>query len=198
MKTAAAPQDARGHDTRGRIEAEALKLFAARGVAGTSIRDIAQAVGVTDGALYRHFASKEELARALFLDRYGALARGVEAARAQATGFDARLEALVGFFGDTFDADPDGFAYVLVAQHEHLRTLDSAAPENAVEALTRVFQEAMAEGEIPRGDPALAAAMALGLVVQPAIFHIYGRLGRPPSAYRQEIAGAIRRAVGRS
>jgi AcrR family transcriptional regulator len=192
VRSASAPAD-----TRGRIEAAALKLFASRGVDGTSIRDIAQAVGVTEGALYRHFSSKEAFARALFLDRYGALARGVEAARANHRGFDARLDALVGFFADTFDADPDGFAYVLIAQHEHLRALDQSAEENAVAALVRVFEEAMAEGEIPEGDPALAAAMALGLVVQPAIFHIYGRLDRGPSAYRGEIAGAIRRAVGR-
>ena len=184
-------------DTRGRIEAAALRLFASRGVDGTSIRDIAQAVGVTEGALYRHFASKEAFARALFLDRYGALARGVEAARASHRGFDARLDALVAFFADTFDDDPDGFAYVLIAQHEHLRALDEAAPENVAAALVRVFEEAIAAGEIPSGDPALAAAMALGLVVQPAIFHIYGRLNQAPSAYRSEIAGAIRRAVGR-
>ncbi len=74
---------ARGvHDTRRRIEAAALGLFAAKGVDGASIREIAAGAGLTEGALYRHFASKEELSRALFIDRYGALARGIEAIRA--------------------------------------------------------------------------------------------------------------------
>ena len=48
-------------DTKGRIEAEALRLFVDKGVAETSIRDIALAVGFSDGALYRHYASKDEL-----------------------------------------------------------------------------------------------------------------------------------------
>jgi AcrR family transcriptional regulator len=187
---------ARSTGTRARIEAAALALFAERGVDGVSIRDIAQEVGVTEGALYRHFPSKQELARALFLDRYGALARGVEQARSRHATFPARLEALVDFFVSSFDEDPAGFAYVLVSQHNHLREIPADAPDNAVEALGRIFAEAMAAGAIPRGDVALVSAMALGLVVQPAIFFIYGRLEKPPSAHREAIVAAIRRAIG--
>ncbi|WP_020179710.1 TetR/AcrR family transcriptional regulator [Methylopila sp. M107] len=183
-------------NTRERIETAALKLFAAKGVAGTSMRDIAHEVGVTEGALYRHFASKDDLARALFLSRYGALARGVEAIRVRPASFDDRIEALVNLFADAFDDDPDGFAYVLVSQHEHLRELAAGSPDNAVEALGRVFSDAMARGEIPRQDLSLVTALALGLVVQPAIFRIYGRLDAPPSAHAGAIADAIRRAVG--
>lgn len=185
-------------DTRQRIETAALDLFAAHGVDGTSMRDIAGAVAVTEGALYRHFASKSALARALFLDRYGALARGVDAIRAERRGFDDRLDALVGFFAARFDEDPAGFAYVLVAQHEHLRDLPRDAPENVVEALGRILRDAMDAGEIPDGDIPFATAIALGMMVQPAVFYIYGRLQRSPSAYRAEIYGAMRRALGRS
>jgi AcrR family transcriptional regulator len=191
MRLAPAPRD-----TRARIEAAALTLFAERGVDGVSVRDIAQRVGVTEGALYRHFPSKDELARALFLSRYGRLAREIEAIRAERPDFAGRLEALVGMFAEAFDQDPAGFAYVLVSQHEHLRDLEAASPDNAVEALGRVFSDAMAAGEIPQGDVALVTALALGLVVQPAIFRIYGRLDRPPSAYAEEVTRAIRRAVG--
>lgn len=191
MSLAAAPRD-----TRGRIETAALRLFAERGVNGTSMRDIAGVVGVTEGALYRHFASKDDLARALFLSRYGALARGIDDIRASRAGFDDRLEAVVALFAEAFDRDPAGFAYVLVSQHEHLRDLAAASPDNAVEALGRVFADAMTAGEIPARDVALATSLALGLMVQPAIFRIYGRLAEPPSAHAGEIAGAIRRAVG--
>ena len=191
MSVLAAPRD-----TRARIEAAALKLFAARGVDGSAMRDIAAEVGVTEGALYRHFPSKEALARALFLSRYGALAQGVEEIRARQPDFSGRLDEIVAFFAESFDADPDGFAYVLVSQHEHLRELAADAPENAVEALGRVFADAMAAGEIPQRDLALVTALALGLMVQPAIFRIYGRLSKPPSAHAGEIAAAIRRALG--
>lgn len=183
-------------DTRARIEAAALKLFAARGVDGTPMRDIAGAVGVTEGALYRHFASKDELARALFLTRYAALARAIDAVREANPDFPSRIDALVETFAAAFDADPDGFAYVLISQHEHLKAVAADAPENAVEALGRVFSDAMARGEIPEADVQLVTALALGAMVQPAVFRLYGRLSAPPSAHAREIAAAIRRAVG--
>jgi AcrR family transcriptional regulator len=52
---------ASGTDTRMRILAVALELFATQGYAGTSIRDIAEPMGMTKAALYYHFASKEEI-----------------------------------------------------------------------------------------------------------------------------------------
>ncbi len=48
-------------DTRQRILDVAARLFATRGYAGTSIRDIADELGVTKAALYYHFESKEVL-----------------------------------------------------------------------------------------------------------------------------------------
>ncbi len=48
-------------DTRGRILEASLRLFAERGYAGTSIRDIAGAVGIQSATLYGHFPSKEHI-----------------------------------------------------------------------------------------------------------------------------------------
>ena len=42
-------------DTRDRIEQAAVRLFVEKGVAETTVRDIARAVGLSEGALYRHF-----------------------------------------------------------------------------------------------------------------------------------------------
>ena len=64
----------RGRDgaaTKARIEREALRLFASKGVDATSVRDIALAVGVADAALYRHFASKEDIGRVIFATHSG-------------------------------------------------------------------------------------------------------------------------------
>lgn len=52
--------------TRERILEAALELFAARGFAGTSIRRIARAVGITEGGLYAHFPSKQAVFETLF------------------------------------------------------------------------------------------------------------------------------------
>lgn len=51
--------------SRALIVAAALELFAARTYAGTSLRDIAERVGMSKAALYYHFPSKEALLVAL-------------------------------------------------------------------------------------------------------------------------------------
>ncbi len=46
---------------RSQLTREAAKLFAEKGYHGTSIGDIAEALGVQKGSIYAHIASKEEL-----------------------------------------------------------------------------------------------------------------------------------------
>jgi len=59
----------RGPHTRKDILDASLRLFSEHGFARTSVRDIAQAAGITDAAIYYHFASKRDLLEALFEER---------------------------------------------------------------------------------------------------------------------------------
>jgi TetR/AcrR family transcriptional regulator, cholesterol catabolism regulator len=59
---AAAETISRADASRLQILTTAAKMFGERGYAGTSLRDIAAAIGMKAGSLYYHFASKEELA----------------------------------------------------------------------------------------------------------------------------------------
>lgn len=48
-------------NTKERITEAALELFAHSGYSGTSMSDIAQRLGITKGALYKHYAGKQEI-----------------------------------------------------------------------------------------------------------------------------------------
>lgn len=180
-----------GAETRARIEAEALRLFATKGVDGTSVRDIAQAVGVAEGALYRHFASKEALARELFLGRYAELARAIREVARDVPDFAGRIRAVTGLACSLFDEEPALFAYLLISQHDHLGAVPDDPEENVVEALAGLLREAIARGEVPEQDVALAGALALGCVVQPAVFVLYGRLEGPLTRHAERIGEAV-------
>jgi AcrR family transcriptional regulator len=63
--TAPAPRT----DTRSRVQKVALELFAEQGYEKTSLREIAERLGVTKAALYYHFKSKEDIVHS-FTDDY--------------------------------------------------------------------------------------------------------------------------------
>ena len=55
-------------DTRARIQQIAVELFTEHGYEGTSLREIAERLGVTKAALYYHFKSKEDIILSLVED----------------------------------------------------------------------------------------------------------------------------------
>lgn len=71
----------------------AARLFARRGYAPTSMRDIAQAASMLPGSLYYHFAAKEDLLAAVYEAGVRELVAAVRAAVARETEPWARLEA---------------------------------------------------------------------------------------------------------
>lgn len=53
--------------TKDKIQAVALDLFAEKGLSHTSMRDIADTLGLTKPALYYHFASRDDLVRSIVM-----------------------------------------------------------------------------------------------------------------------------------
>jgi len=62
-------QEERSERSRAQILEAALKLFSHHGYGATSVRDIAEAAGVSKGNVYHHFPDKETIFREL-LDQY--------------------------------------------------------------------------------------------------------------------------------
>lgn len=56
-------------ERREQILDAALRIFAEKGFAGASIRDIAKEVGVTEGLIYHYFESKDQLLNACWKER---------------------------------------------------------------------------------------------------------------------------------
>lgn len=78
-------------DTKERILGTALELFAQSGYLGTSMNDIAKQLGITKAALYKHYASKQEI-----LDRIVERMNEMDYERAEAY--------------EMPETEPDGFA----------------------------------------------------------------------------------------
>lgn len=92
--------------TRDRILDTAEALFAERGFAGTAVRDIAGAVGLTAASLYNHFAGKEALYGAVLERGIRPLIDVLEELSTRDLGRDA-LDALLGHVMDHLAQRPD-------------------------------------------------------------------------------------------
>ena len=60
----------RGERTQAEITKAAHRLFLERGYHGSSMRDIAREAGIALGGIYNHFASKEDIFLAVFVDHH--------------------------------------------------------------------------------------------------------------------------------
>ncbi|MCC6645926.1 MAG: TetR/AcrR family transcriptional regulator [Polyangiaceae bacterium] len=94
-------------DVRPRALAAATRLFAARGFEGASLQDVAGEVGVTKQALLYHFASKEELRRAVLGAMVTHWNEALPRVLLAASAADDRFDAVVGELLRFFASDPD-------------------------------------------------------------------------------------------
>lgn len=182
-------------ERRERIDRTALRLFAERSVAEVSVRDIATAAGIGESGLYRHMRSKEELAERVFRDAYLDMSHAFSEALPANGEFRQEIEALVETLLAAFDRDPVLFRFLVLRQHENLPSVDpgEATP---VKLLLACIERAMAKGQMMRMDPEMAAAIMMGLALQPITFVLYGRIPGPAMDLKPSICAAIERALG--
>jgi AcrR family transcriptional regulator len=81
-------------DTRARIQAVALELFAEQGYDKTSLREIAERLDVTKAALYYHFKSKEDIVASLVEDYFGQIDDMIAWGRTQPRTPESRAQVL--------------------------------------------------------------------------------------------------------
>jgi AcrR family transcriptional regulator len=181
-------------DTRDRIEKAAIRLFVEKGVTETSVRDIARAVDISEGALYRHFVSKDELVWAVFERHYVEFAGLLEALAKSETTARGKLAAMIRGFCHAHDENPTLFRFLLFVQHGQLSKLTPGTP-TPVDAVRTVLERGIASKEIPDQHPDVATALVFGIVLQPVTFAAYGRLPSSMGSMRDRLVTAAWAAV---
>lgn len=163
--------------TRATILAEARTIFARQGYAETSLREIAEAVGIKTPSLYAHFSSKE----ALYEEVYAEVA-------IEHTGFFddlahgsgeleplARLRHLLGGIEAYYRDRPDLAEFSLRAavteygpSGQQLRVIFLDSESKLAEAVRRTYEDGVASGSFADGDA--EGFIALVFVVMDGLF----------------------------
>lgn len=137
----------RRSDTKERILEASLKLFSEKGIRETTIKDISKEVGITEGAIYRHFTTKEDIVKELF-KRYSEefYNRLIDAVRQKGSYKERFLKTVEAFLSFCFE-NPSAFKYLDL--FHYLRAKDvkdfSPLPKDAV---VELLEEGLKEGVV--------------------------------------------------
>jgi AcrR family transcriptional regulator len=177
-------------DTRARLLEASTRLFAERGVDGVSMRDIATGVGISEGAVYRHFTGKEDLVREIFATHFRALGAEMARCAAGATTLRRQIHAMVHACCALYDANEPVFRLLLLSQHREVARMPWDENHPAIIVRTAI-ETAIARREIPERDVRLLTAYFFGLLTEPAEIRLYGAVAQPMTALADDIADAI-------
>jgi AcrR family transcriptional regulator len=141
----------------------ALACFSQLGYEQTTMAHVRDRAGASTGSIYHHFKSKEQLARALYLEGIREAQASGLAALVKQRSTERGIMALVNSYLDWVDAHRDWARFLLSARHAEFMV----AAEDELSAMNRAseraaaawLEERTAAGELPRLDPALFRAL---------------------------------------
>lgn len=166
---------------RARIIEAAVRCFARRGFAGTTTRRLAQAAGVSEALVFRHFPDKRALYRAIVEAKLAGRPPGLFPEEAAARGDDrAVLESVAGTLLRRVDQDPDFLRLLVFSGLEGnplSRMFFEERGRSVLDFLKGHLERRMGEGAIRRGDAQVLARAFLGMVMHH--LHLKHILGLP-------------------
>ncbi|MGW7076933.1 TetR/AcrR family transcriptional regulator [Streptomyces sp. NPDC054871] len=188
--------------TRARILDAAHDLMLTIGLARATTKEIAKAAGCSEAALYKHFASKEELFVAVLqerLPRLGPLLRRLaedpgERSVEENLAEIARLASH--FYAQSFPIAASLYAETkLKRRHEDSMREMGTGPHMPIEALDAYLRTERDAGRIaPGADTFAAASLLLGACAQRA-FAYDSTVGKQPPQPVEEFAAALARTL---
>jgi len=186
-----APARRRDRQARRRqILSAALSCFAERGFSGTTTRELASRVGITEAALYRYFPSKESLYAAM-IDEKMAPVELVEymAPFAQAGDDRAFFRELAREIFRRMEGDPDLLRILLFTAlegHALSEPFFTVRVRRVREFISDYVARRVEAGAFRAVDPVLAARAFLGMVLDHVhVRNIYGQADAYPQSLEQ-------------
>ncbi len=171
----------------GEIVQAALDVFAEKGFAGAKLDEIAAKAGISKGALYLYFETKEDIFRAVVREAVAPNLDLVEAMLAQATiPFPDLLRLAVARIVMVIGTSRLGAVAKLVVGEsrnfpELAKVWHDEVVSRALGAMTGALARAQERGEIRPGDPRLQAFSIVGPVLMGVIWQeTFTPVGAPP------------------
>ncbi len=178
-------------DTRSRILSAASEVYAREGLVGLSMRRVAEKVGLTAAAIYRHFEDKEALLQALAEEGFRLFGAYLWEALGESTP-EARLQRTCERYL-RFALEQSRYYQVIFISHADELGLERMSQHNC-DRLGSTFQflvdrvkECMVAGAVAEGDPVEVAVTIWAHVHGLVSLRLMGHLGRLEEAQFVEL-----------
>lgn len=127
----------------------ALKLFTTKGYFNTSIQDIRRDANISIGAVYHYFASKEELASALYDSLLEKITADFLAIKNRYYTAHDQCKAIMALLFDLTESNPAQMAFMLYAKHrEFIPTVTPICSSRPFAMMREMVQEGINNKEI--------------------------------------------------
>lgn len=171
----------------GEIVQAAFEVFAEKGFAAAKLDEIAAKAGVSKGALYLYFETKEDIFRAVVREAVAPNLDMVEAMLAQEDPpFSQLMRGMLEHLGEVIEATRLGAVAKLVIGEsrnfpELARVWHDEVVSRALAALSMALAKAQMRGEVRTGDPRLQAFSLMGPILMGVIWQeTFTPVGAPP------------------
>lgn len=145
----------------------AATLFAEKGYDGTTLQDVASAVGVTKAGLYHYFPTKQDLFDSIVLGVLSDMLASAQARVADAHTPAERVAAFMASHAAFFEANRDRYRAAFIGRGGDLSVFTAeqmAARRAYTDFLAGLLQEGRAAGAFAFDDAALVARGILGML----------------------------------
>jgi len=173
-------------ERRTAIVRSAIHLFAEKGFRGTTTRELAAALGVTEPVLYQHFRTKRDLYTAIIEAKASETSEHAAGLRQLA---DRRDDAaFFGAVGDLilrrYESDPEISRLLLFScleRHELAEMFFERLFQNFYKLVTGYIRRRIAAGAFRKVNPEIAARGLIGMIAYHGLFGLLfpGRFGKP-------------------
>lgn len=172
----------------------AVKLFVGKGIDGTTIKDIAAKSGVSEGALYRHFKSKEELAYHIFVVNVNEFSHELTGlVNRERPGRD-QIRAYIAAAFAAYESERDLFNYLILSEHRELDKFPSSFKHPGHVALD-VVREGQKAGQFRPMDPYIASSLLVGSLIRICLVRFREGIGRDLRGETDTVTDALWRAL---
>ncbi len=180
------------NNTKQALMTAMMRVVAQRGLEAATIGAIALEVGVTQGAIYRHYRSKEQLQWCAYKQAIEAMIHEKETLAGSGLPFGEKIREWVRLTYHCYDQDRYAFTYVLLTDHPQLHGLDEEGiTTRQGQLFMEMFAAAQKAGLARQIPPKLALSHFTGLMLNVPRLINEGLLTGPAVGFADEVTQSI-------